>query len=201
MDNFQELSDAGKMLFEHFGWYSLLLVLGTTLLMMPINLLYKKIMKKDSLERLRKTISALSVYAIALGLVAFFTGVVLKEPLTISYLLSSSISCGLLSMLLWAIIKFIRDYGVLPIINAILSNKEAKKWLKEYGISSALVDLVNAKVEDFIKEKNIVSLNDYVSQELNIVSQIKTQLNGFVANDKINDVINNILQPIKDKLK
>lgn len=201
MDNFQELSDASKMLFEHFGWYSLLLVLGTTLLMIPINLLYKKIMKKESLERLRKTISALSVYVVAGGVISFFTGVVLKEPLTISYVLSSSISCGLLSMLLWAIIKFVRDYGVLPIVNAILSNKEAKKWLKEYGISSALVDLVNAKVEDFIKEKNIVSLNDYVSQELNIVSQIKTQLNGFVANDKINDVINNILQPIKDKLK
>lgn len=201
MENFQEFFEAGNMLFEHFGLYSLLLVLGTTLLMIPLNLLYKKIMKKDSLERLRKTISALSVYAIALGLVAFFTGVVLKEPLTISYLFSSCISCGLLSMLLWAIIKFVRDYGVLPIINVVLSNKEAKKWLKEYGISSALVDLINKKIEDYIKEKKIVSLNDYVNQELNIINQIKTQLNGFVANEKINDVVNNILQPIKDKLK
>lgn len=201
MDKFQEFFEAGNMLFEHFGWYSLLLVLGTTLLMIPLNLLLKKIMKKDSLERLRKTTSALCVYAIALGLVAFFTGVVLKEPLTISYLFSSCISCGLLSMLLWAIIKFVRDYGVLPIINVVLSNKEAKKWLKEYGISSALVDLINKKIEDYIKEKKIVSLNDYVNQELNIINQIKTQLNGFVANEKINDVVNNILQPIKDKLK
>lgn len=201
MDKFQEFCDASKMLFEHFGWYSLLLVLGTTLLMIPLNLLLKKIMKKDSLERLRKTTSALCVYAIAGGLVAFFTGVVLKEPLTISYLFSSCISCGLLSMLLWAIIKFVRDYGVLPIINVVLSNKEAKKWLKEYGISSALVDLINKKIEDYIKEKKIVSLNDYVNQELNIINQIKTQLNGFVANEKINDVVNNILQPIKDKLK
>lgn len=201
MDKFQEFCEASKMLFEHFGWYSLLLVLGTTLLMIPLNLLLKKIMKKDGLERLRKTTSALCVYAIAGGLVAFFTGVVLKEPLTISYFFSSCISCGLLSMLLWAIIKFVRDYGVLPIINVVLSNKEAKKWLKEYGISSALVELINAKIEDYIKEKKIVSLNDYVNQELNIINQIKTQLNGFVANEKINDVVNNILQPIKDKFK
>lgn len=199
--DYQKFFDTGKMLFEHFGWYSLLLVLATTLLMIPINLLWKKIMKKESLERLRKTVSCLSVYLVALGLVAFFTGVVLKHPLTFGYLLTSCTSCGLLSMLLWAIIKFVRDYGVLPLVNVVLKNKEAKKWLKELGVDKTLISVINAKVEKYLKEKNIVSLDDYINSELTIANQIRIQLNGFVANEKINDVVNNILQPIKAKLK
>ena len=87
--DYQKFFDTGKMLFEHFGWYSLLLVLATTLIMIPVNLLWKKVMKKESLERLRKTVSCLSVYVIALGLVAFFTGVVLRHELTFGYLLTS----------------------------------------------------------------------------------------------------------------
>ena len=199
--DYQKFFDTGKMLFEHFGWYSLFLVLGTTLLMIPINLLWKKVMKKESLNRLRKTISCLSVYLVALGLVAFFTGVVLKHPLTLEYLLTSCTSCGLLSMLLWAIIKFVRDYGVLPLINVILAHKEASKWLKELGIDSALVDVINTKVKKYLKENNIVSLQDYIKNEFTIANQIRTQLNGFVANEKINDAIHNILQPIKANLK
>ena len=194
--DYQKFFDTGKMLFEHFGWYSLLLVLATTLIMIPVNL-----MKKESLERLRKTVSCLSVYVIALGLVAFFTGVVLRHELTFGYLLTSCTSCGLLSMLLWAIIKFVRDYGALPLIKIILENKEAKKWIKELGVDSGLINIINTRVEKYLKEKNIVSLNDYIKSELTIANQIRIQLNGFVANEKLNDVVNNILQPIKAKLK
>lgn len=199
--DYQKFFDTGKMLFEHFGWYSLLLVLGTTLLMIPLNLLYKKIMKKESLGRLRKTISCLSVYLIALGLVAFFTGVVLKHPLTVEYLFTSCTSCGLLSMLLWAIIKFVRDYGVLPLIHLILEHKEANKWLKQIGISNTLLNVINDNVKKYMKDNKIVSLRDYLSQEFNIANQIRTQLNGFVASEKVNEAVNNILQPIKAKLK
>lgn len=199
--DYQKFFDTGKMLFEHFGLYAILLVLGTTILMIPVNLLYKKLMKKESLDRLRKTISCLSVYAIALGLVAFFTGVVLKEPLTFDYLFTSSMSCGLLSMFLWAVIKFVRDYGFMPIIKVITTNKEAKKWLKELGVSADLVSLVNANIDKYIKENKIKSLDDYLKNEINIATQIRTQINGFVANDKVNEIVKNILQPIKSKLK
>jgi hypothetical protein len=199
--DYQKFFDTGKMLFEHFGWYSIFLVLGTTLLMIPVNMLYKKIMKKDGLERLRKTVSCLSVYLIALGLVAFFTGVVLKHELTFSYLFSGSMSCGLLSMFLWAVIKFVRDYGVLPVVKKVLETKQAKAWIKELGISENLISLIVKDVDKYVKENNIVSLNDYIAKEMNIANQIRTQLNGFVANDKVNEIVKNILQPIKAKLK
>lgn len=40
--------DEAKMLFENFGWYSIILVVITTVLMIPINLLYKKLFKKKA---------------------------------------------------------------------------------------------------------------------------------------------------------
>ena len=104
-----------QLLFSHFGWYSLLLVAGTMLVMIPINILYKHIMKKESLQRLRKTISALSVYLVAMGVVALFTWTVVKQPITFTYLVGACIPCGFLAQVLWTIVKFIRDYGVAPV--------------------------------------------------------------------------------------
>lgn len=199
--DYQKFIDTGKMLFEHFGAYSILLVVATTLLMIPVNILYKKIMKNDKLERLRKTVSCLTVYVISFGLVAFFTGVVLKENLSVEYLVSSTMNCGLLSMVLWAIIKIVRDYGVLPILHKVLANKEAKAWLKQFGLSEKLVEVAVEEVKKYMKEKNVLSLDDYLQKELDIKSHLRLQMSGFVTSDKVNEVINNILQPIKNKLK
>jgi hypothetical protein len=197
----EKMIEEAKMLFEHFGWYAVLLVLGTTLLMIPINMGYKKLMKKDELNRLRKTMSSVSVFVVAGLLVAFCTGVILREGITLSYLIASSSCCGSLSMVLWAVIKLVRDYGFAPILNAVANSKEAKAWLKELGVSETLVALISKNVGSYMKEKNIASLDEYVKNELVIANQIRVQLNGFVANEKINQVVNNILQPIKAKLK
>lgn len=197
--DYQKFFDTMKMLFEHFGWYSLLLVLATTLIMIPINMLYKKLFKKDNLDRLRKTVSCLSVYLIALGLVAFFTGVVLKETITIDYLVASSMNCGLLSMFLWAVIKFVRDYGVLPIANMVLENKKAKAWLKELGVPEKLVEVLRDEVKS--KMGNKPTLEQYLAKEQELIAHLRLQMSGFLASDKINDAIKNILKPIKDKLK
>lgn len=196
----QYLEDA-KMLFGHFGWYSILLVFGTTLLMIPLNLLYKKLFKKDGLDRLRKTISAVSVFVVAFGLVAFFTGVVLREVITMSYLVASSSCCGSLSMVLWAIIKLIRDCGIAPILKAIAESKKAKEWLKEVGISDKFLVAITEKVKAYMKDKNIVSLEDYIQRESDIIGQLRLQVAGFVTSENVHKTITNILQPIKSKLK
>lgn len=199
--DYQKFFDTGKLLFERFGWYSVLLVIATTLIMIPVNMLYKKIMKNESLSRLRKTISSVSVYIVAMGLIAFFTGVVIREPITFGYLFTSSMNCGLLSMLLWAIIKLVRDCGVSPIINAILSSKQAKAWMKEYGLSEKLVEVAREEVSKYMKDKKLITLEDFLQKELDIKSHLRLQMSGFVTSDKVNDVITNILQPIKAKLK
>lgn len=193
--------EEAKMLFEHFGWYSICLVVITTCLMIPLNLLYKKLFKKDSLNRLRKTISAASVFVVAFGIVAFFTGVVLKETITLSYLVASSSCCGSLSMVLWAVIKLVRDYGVAPILKAIAESKKAKEWLKEVGISDKFLVAITEKIKTYIKDKNIVSLDDYIQRESEIIGQLRLQVAGFVTSENVHKTITNILQPIKSKLK
>lgn len=193
--------DEAKMLFENFGWYSIILVVITTVLMIPINLLYKKLFKKESLVRLRKMISAISVFIVSFGIVALFTGLVLKQPITTTYLLASCSCCGSLSMVLWAIIKLIRDYGLSPILKAISESKKAKEWLKEVGISEKFLVAITEKVRQYLKDKNIISLEDYLHVETDIISQLRLQVAGFVTSENVHKTITNILQPIKDKLK
>jgi hypothetical protein len=197
----EQYLEEAKMLFEHFGWYAICLVVVTTTLMMPINLLYKKLFKKDGLERLRKTISSISVFVVALGVIAFFTGVIIKEPITWSYLIGSCSCCGSLSMVLWAIIKLIRDYGLNPILKSISESKKAKEWMKEVGISQSLINAVTLKVKEYLKDKNIVSLEGYLQKETDIIGQLRLQVAGFVTSENVHKTITNILQPIKNKLK
>lgn len=197
--DYSKFFDTAKMLFEHYGWKSFLLVLATTLIMIPINMLWKKVFKQENLDRLRKTASCLSVYLVALGIIAFFTGVVLKEAITIDYLVASSMNCGLLSMLLWAIIKFVRDYGWLPIANAILENKKAKAWLTELGVPEKLVEVLREQIVEKIGKK--ATLDEYLAKEPELIAHLRLQMSGFLSSDKINQAITNILRPIKDKLK
>lgn len=197
----EQYLEEAKMLFEHFGWYAIFLVIITTVLMIPINMLYKKLFKKESLERIRKTVSSVSVFVVSFGIIAFFTGVILKEPITMTYLVASCSCCGSLSMVLWAIVKLIRDYGIAPILKAIAESKKAKEWLSEVGISQSLVNAITEKVKTYIKDKKIVSLEDYIQKESDIIGQLRLQVAGFVTSENVHKTINNILQPIKNKLK
>lgn len=187
------------LLFEYFGWYSILLVVGTTGLMIPLNLLYKKIMKKDSLSRLRKIVSALSVYVIALGLVAFFTGVVVKQPITASYLFSAMLPCGLLAQVLWAVIKVIKDYGIAPIIKSIAQSKEAKQWIIDLGLDESLVNTIMTRIDNYLANVNATTFEDVVAQETIIYQDLKNKLAGFVDNSKLDETATKILEQIKSK--
>lgn len=146
-------------------------------------------------------ISAISVFIVSFGIVALFTGLVLKQQITITYLLASCSCCGSLSMVLWAIIKLIRDYGLSPILKAISESKKAKEWLKEVGISEKFLVAITEKVRQYLKDKNIISLEDYLHVETDIISQLRLQVAGFVTSENVHKTITNILQPIKDKLK
>lgn len=163
--DYKVVFDNCSLLFDYFGWYSILLVVATTGIMIPINMLYKKLMKTESLERLRKVVSALSVYVIALALIAFFTGVVVKEPITAGYLFSAMLPCGLLAQLLWAVIKVIKDYGIEPIIKSIAQSKEAKQWFVSLGLDEGLVDTIMTRIDNYLKNVNASTLDDVVAQE------------------------------------
>jgi len=197
--DYKVVFDNCKLLFEYFGWFSILLVVGTTGIMIPLNILYKKCIKKEGLQRLRKILSSLSVYVIALGLVALFTGTIIKAPLTAEYLLGATLSCGVLSMLLWSIIKVIKDYGIKPVLKSIAQSKEAKKALSDLGVDKHLLDTIMTGVDNYLKDANAKTFEDIANEELNLHKDIATKLTGFVETQNIDTVVCRIIEDIKSK--
>ena len=97
MDFTTRMFEEAKLLFTYFGYWTFALILGVFLIMIPIGFAYRKLFKKDSLDRLRKVVSALSVYVISAGLISLFTAFVIKEPLTASYIFNTALPCGFLA--------------------------------------------------------------------------------------------------------
>lgn len=197
--DYKVVFDNCALLFEYFGWYSILLVIGTTGLMIPLNLLYKKLMKKDGLQRLRKVIGSLSVYVIALGLVALFTGVVVKAPLTAGYLFSAILPLGLMSQLLWAVIKVIKDYGFAPIAKSIAQSKEVKEWFASMGVDKNIINSVVNSLNTYLADTNVKTLDEFVANEFKINQDLRTKLAGFVDTANLDSVVSKIMEQAKSK--
>lgn len=191
-------------LFETFGWYSILLVVATTLVMIPVNQLFKVIMKKECLSRLRKTVSTLFVYVVAVGVIALFTWTVAKQPITFAYLIGASIPCGFLAQGLWVIIKLAKDYGwtfikwlLAKIFTKTASNVEFKKTLANLGINKKVVEVIASEIKD-IKVEN---MEQYLKQEGTLTAKIKAELNGFTAVENLENAVKLCLDKVKSSIK
>lgn len=169
-----------EQIFSYFGWYSIGLVALTTLLMIPISLLLKKIFKSEGTQRLRKTISSLLVYVVSAGVVSAFTAIFKVATITFHYLVSTAIPVALLAMLLWAIIKVIRDYGFKPLLKLISKSKTWKEGIYKLGVDKKVVDLVIAKADKYLAGINATKAEEVIKQETMLTRQIATEITGFV---------------------
>ena len=169
-----------EQIFSYFGWYSIGLVALTTLIMIPISLLLKKIFKSEGTQRLRKTIASLLVYVISAGVVSAFTAIFKVSTITFHYLLSTSIPVALLAMLLWAIIKVVRDYGFKPLIKVICKSKAWKEGIYKLGVDKKIVDIIVANADKYLEQVNATKAEEVIKQETMLVRQIATEINGFV---------------------
>lgn len=189
------------LLFNYFGWWSLALIAGVTLVMIPINMLYKKLMKKESLERLRKTVAVLTVYGLALAAVALISIFVFKVEVTVQYLFAGAIACGFCSMTLWFIIKFIRDYGWAA-IKAMMSKTSWKKDLKQcaekYGIPKNLANIVLNTVDEYLDKVDSSKAEAVMAKQGELTTQIRAELSGFVK-ENLTDAVNGIIEVVKTK--
>lgn len=195
--DFENIWGQAKVLFNNFGWYSIALVAGTFVVMFGLNLLYKLIMKGEKLSRLRKTLSAISVYGVAMGLIALFTFTVLKKPVTFEYVLGASLPCGALAQALWLIYKFVRDYGFKPIIAKIKESGVIEKELKKLGLNNKLVKMIISQIDEYLKGQNVKTLDDYMKSEFVVSAKIAEYIKGFVAPEKSAEV----LKLLKEKIK
>lgn len=169
-----------EQIFSYFGWYSIALVALTTLIMIPVSLLLKKIFKSESTQRLRKTISSLLVYGVSAGVVSAYTAIFKVATITFHYLVNTAIPIALLAMLLWAIIKVVRDYGFKPLLKLISQSKSWKEGIYKLGVDKKIVDLVIAKADKYLAGINAKSAEEVIKQETMLTRQIATEINGFV---------------------
>lgn len=169
-----------EQIFSYFGWYSIGLVALTTLIMIPISLLLKKIFKSEGTQRLRKTISSLLVYVVSAGVVSAFTAIFKIATITFHYLVGTAIPVALLAMLLWAILKVVRDYGFKPVLKLISQSKAWKEGIYKLGVDKKVVDLVISKADKYLAGINATKAEEVIKQETMLTRQIATEINGFV---------------------
>lgn len=199
----EELFNNFGSLFNVFGWWSLLLIIGTTGIMIPINILWKKIMKKDDLQRLRKLTSSFSVYVVAIALISVFTAIVCRNKFSdLGYLFGSTLSLGFCSQVLWAVIKVVRDYGwrgIVAIADKVNWSKAVKSLGKKYNLDEKLIDYITDEIENnYLSNVDTTEAEALIENELTIISDINKKLEGFVADDKISDVAKGIYETLRD---
>ena len=202
----EELFNNFGSLFEVFSWWSLLLVVGTTAIMIPINLLWKKVMKKDELQRLRKITSSFSVYVVAIALISIFTAIVDAGRFSdLGYLFGSTISLGFCSQVLWAVIKVVKDYGwkgIVSIIDKVNWSKAIKSLGEKYNLDVKLIDYIATEIEtNYLSNIDTTEAEALLENELAIVNDIKKKLEGFTAEENIGDVAKVIYETLKDAWK
>jgi len=188
--------EEAKLLFTYFGYWTFALILGVFLIMIPIGFAYRKLFKKDSLDRLRKVVSALSVYVISAGLISLFTAFVIKESLTASYIFNTALPCGFIAQFLWAMFKFARDYGFMPLLSKIAQSKEFANTLKSFGINEKIISIIT----DQVKHIDVSTLDDFIAKETEIATKLRTELNGFVDLANIENAVALCLIEIKSAL-
>lgn len=191
-----------KLLFSSFGWYSVCLVVATTLIMIPVSILLKKIFKSEGTQRLRKTISAIMVYGVALGVVAAVTAIFKLRVITFDYLISTCIPVGLLAMFLWAIIKIVRDYGFKPLLKLITKSKAWKEGIYDLGVDKKVVDLVIKNADEYLKDIDITKAENLLESTTALSRKIAIEINGFVGEEgNVTEITNKLVNAILKKYK
>lgn len=200
--DFVEIFKNFGSLFETFQYYSILLIVGVTSIMIPINILWKKAMKKESLERLRKTVSVLSVYVLSIAAVCLFT-LCTHTKLTFEYVSGASLSLGVCSQFLWFIIKLIRDFGFKRLIKFVSENVDWKKALKSFGakfnIDTKITDIIATEVENkYLAEINADAVKAFTEHEKEMIASIYSKLSGFVETKDLQTVSIELFKMLKD---
>lgn len=174
-------------LFATFGYWFIAAVGAVTLIMIPVNLLIKRIFKSatsESVIRVRKTLSSAMVFVVSGGVIAVAT-LIFKKPLSINYVLVNCIPCGALAMLLWAVVKIVRDVGFKPILAKILHSKTIKKALADIDIDKDVKKMIYNKLCEIVENTSGDNSALVVSKVDALTEKAKSLLNGFVVAENI----------------
>lgn len=190
-----------SQLFNEFGYWSIALIVATTLLMIPVNMLVKKIFSKntnESVVRVSKVSSQLLVFGISAVCITIFC-LIMKTPLSVNFVFANVLPCGFLSMVLWAVLKVARDMGIKPIIKIILESQTVKKALKEIKIDDKIKDAIFNKLVELVENSDGENAKLVIEKEMEIVNIATSMLSGFTDNP--NAVATQFAEALKIKFK
>lgn len=199
---FTELFRNFGSLFETFQWWSILLIAGVVGIMIPINMLLKKLMKDENIARLRKIIAFLSVYVVSIGVVALFTAVATGTQITALYLFGASFALGFCAQFTWEIIKVIRDYGFKKFLvwasRKIDEDKLIKQISVKYGIDKKLVKELIAKAKEQIKDIDTAEIDRVFAEDTEFMIALKQRLESIIYADNLQNALTEIVNVIKE---
>lgn len=175
-----------SQMFSQFGYWCFLLIAFVTLVMIPTNILVKKIFEKytsTSANRIRKTVSQSLVFVFsAIALVIY--ELIATKNVSLQFVLYNLIPCGGASMILWAIIKIARDCGIKPLIKLLTQTNAVKKLLKEIPLDKEIKNTIFDALVKLVENSDGENAEIVLNKTVEITQRAEQMLNGFVENPK-----------------
>lgn len=197
----EKIIDYVSNLFAIYGWWFVALVMSTFAIMLLVNWLLTKAFSKattDALQRLRKTLSTLCVYVVA-SIVIIVANAIMKHPFDIKFILINCVPVGALSMVVWAIVKVVRDLGFSKLIELIAKSNTIKSMLKKLPIDTEIATTIYNKLLKSIEESKGDNAQIVEQKEHELLDMASSMLNGFISAENISTIAQGIVDALKVK--
>lgn len=197
----EKIIDYVSNLFAIYGWWFVALVMSTFAIMLLVNWLLTKAFSKattDALQRLRKTLSTLCVYVVA-STVIIVANAIMKHPFDIKFVLINCVPVGALAMVVWAIVKVVRDLGFSKLIELIAKSNTIKSMLKKLPIDTEIATTIYNKLLKSIEESKGDNAQIVEQKEYELLDMASSMLNGFISAENISTIAQGIVDALKVK--
>lgn len=188
-------------LFTLYGWWFIALVGATFGIMLLVNWGIKKAFSKatsEQAQRIRKVVSSLCVYIVA-GIVIVIANLIAKHSFDFNFVLVNCIPVGALAMVVWAIVKVVRDLGFSKLIELIAKSNTIKSMLKKLPIDTEIATTIYNKLLKSIEESKGDNAQIVEQKEYELLDMASSMLNGFISAENISTIAQGIVDALKVK--
>ncbi|MBQ0099675.1 MAG: hypothetical protein KBS91_03925 [Firmicutes bacterium] len=217
------LINYGISIYEVYGIaWGIILVLGTCLLTIPFNYLFKfafnKLQKKyiddkaedkedkvylakvQMIRRIRKTLVIVVVFIIAMAFELLYCKIRHQE-IVWKNVPVNALPISLCAMIAWAGVKIVGQIGVYPCFVKLVSifKDPIREEINKLDLPKGLGDLIYVQVCEYIEKTDVSNVDMCIQNEAQVIAKAQQLLNGFVENDKLQIKAKQIVDCIKEK--
>lgn len=178
----EKILDYVSQLYINFGWYFLAIVAFVTLIMIPINLLVKKLFSKSKstqMSRLCKTITQVMVFVMSGVSITIFS-LIFKHKFNFEFVLINLVPTGVCAMVLWTLIKFARDLGFRDLCVYLANNAEVKKLLSKVKLDHSVKTAIYDSLLELVNNTDGDNKDIVIAKADEIRTRATQMLQGFV---------------------